>query len=83
MNHITKKNSISFLEDMILIRKVEEEISHRYNNQKMRCPIHLSIGQEAIAVGFCSALNNKDKIFSNHRCHAHYLAKGGNLQKMS
>ena len=43
----------------------------------MRCPIHLSIGQEAIAVGICHNLNNYDQIVSNHRCHAHYLAKGG------
>ena len=48
----------------------------------MRCPVHLSTGQEAAAVGVCHALSNKDKVFSNHRCHAHYLAKNGNLKKM-
>ena len=47
----------------------------------MRCPIHLSIGQEAIAVGICHNLNNYDQIVSNHRCHAHYLAKVG-MKKM-
>jgi len=67
---------------MLMIRLVEEEIAKRYKKQLMRCPIHLSVGQEAAAVGFCLNLNNKDKIFSTHRCHAHYLAKGGNLQKM-
>ena len=67
---------------MLMIRLVEEEIALRYKKQQMRCPIHLSIGQEAAAVGFCLNLNDNDKIFSTHRCHAHYLAKGGNLQKM-
>ena len=48
----------------------------------MRCPVHLSIGQEAIAAGVCQNLKVNDKIISSHRCHAHYLAKGGNLKKM-
>jgi TPP-dependent pyruvate/acetoin dehydrogenase alpha subunit len=71
---------------MWLIRLVEEEIVERYHpklgEQQMRCPVHLSIGQEACAVGICSFLEPQDKIFSTHRCHAHYLAKGGNLSKM-
>ncbi len=48
----------------------------------MRCPVHLSIGQEAAAVGVCSALQTTDWAFSGHRNHAHYLAKGGNLKAM-
>ena len=67
---------------MFLIREVEEQIAKKYHEQKMRCPVHLSTGQEAAAVGVCHALNNKDRVFSNHRCHAHYLAKNGNLKKM-
>ncbi|MEO5365745.1 MAG: thiamine pyrophosphate-dependent dehydrogenase E1 component subunit alpha, partial [Magnetococcus sp. WYHC-3] len=47
-----------------------------------RCPVHLSIGQESIAVGACSVLESRDIIFSNHRSHAHYLAKGGDLTAM-
>ena len=68
--------------EMLRIRRVEEAIRLKYKEQKMRCPIHLSIGQEAIAVGVCSQLNPTDAVFSNHRSHAHYLAKGGNLNKM-
>ena len=48
----------------------------------MRCPVHLSIGQEAIPVGICSNLMKSDQILSAHRSHAHYLAKGGNLKSM-
>lgn len=68
--------------DMLRIRLIEEAIAERYADQEMRCPVHLSIGQEAISVGVCSALRLDDKIVSNHRAHAHYLAKGGDLRQM-
>jgi pyruvate dehydrogenase E1 component alpha subunit len=48
----------------------------------MRCPVHLSVGQEATAVGVCALLNKEDLVLSAHRSHAHYLAKGGDLVKM-
>ena len=67
---------------MLRIRRVELQIANLYSEQEMRCPIHLSVGQEAVAVGVCSLLKNVDKIFSAHRSHAHYLAKGGNLKSM-
>ncbi|MBI2067971.1 MAG: thiamine pyrophosphate-dependent dehydrogenase E1 component subunit alpha [Deltaproteobacteria bacterium] len=62
---------------LYLIRRTEEKIVEHYGEQEMRCPVHLSIGQEAIAVGVCTALRQEDVIFGTHRCHAHYLAKGG------
>jgi TPP-dependent pyruvate/acetoin dehydrogenase alpha subunit len=68
--------------DMLLIRMVEEAIAERYSEWEMRCPVHLCIGQEAIAVGVCSNLNPQDYVMSTHRSHAHYLAKGGNLKNM-
>ncbi len=67
---------------MLRIRRVEEALADRYAEQEMRCPMHLCIGQEAIAVGVCDALRNNDKVFSNHRAHGHYLAKGGDLNAM-
>src|SRR6187455_847851 len=67
---------------MLYIRLVEETIASRYGEQEMRCPVHLSVGQEGIAVGVCQALRDSDRIFSTHRCHAHYLAKGGDLKRM-
>ncbi len=79
-------NRTSFLStlyyEMLRIRRVEEAIASRYHEQQMRCPVHLSIGQEAVAVGVCQALLHSDQIVSGHRAHAHYLAKGGNLRKM-
>ena len=67
---------------MVLIRKVEEKIVALYPEQEIRCPTHLSIGQEAIASGVCAALNQDDFILSTHRCHSHYLAKEGDLKQM-
>ncbi len=61
---------------------VEEGIAERYAEQEMRCPVHLSIGQEAAAVGVCHALLHTDRVFSTHRCHAHYLAMDGDLKAM-
>lgn len=67
---------------MLRIRMVEEGIVTRYAEQEMRCPVHLSIGQEAAAVGVCHALRHTDRVFSTHRCHAHYLAMNGDLNAM-
>jgi TPP-dependent pyruvate/acetoin dehydrogenase alpha subunit len=64
------------------IRLVEEKISLNYQNDLMRCPTHLSIGQEAVAATSGLALNKKDISISYHRSHAHYLAKGGSVQKL-
>ncbi len=70
------------LEIMLKIRLVEEEISKRYHQQRMRCPTHLSIGQEAVPAALSVNLLQTDLAVSTHRSHAHYLAKGGNLSKM-
>jgi len=67
---------------MVLIRVVEEEIGIRYGEQKMRCPVHLCIGQEASAAAICGSLEDKDIVFSNHRAHGHYIAKGGNIRRL-
>ncbi|MCS6763649.1 MAG: thiamine pyrophosphate-dependent dehydrogenase E1 component subunit alpha [Candidatus Protistobacter heckmanni] len=75
-------DQIQLLRQMKRIRAVEEEIAARYPQGKMRCPTHLSIGQEAAAVGVGCALNKTDLAVSTHRAHAHYLAKGGNLNAM-
>jgi len=64
------------------IRCVELEIARRYSSQRMRCPVHLSVGQELNAVRICDAIEKDDYMVSTHRGHAHYLAKGGSLKKL-
>ena len=68
--------------EMMRIRLVEEKIAELYSEQEMRCPVHLCIGQEAVAVGVCANLGKDDTAFSGHRSHGHYLAKGGDLKAM-
>ncbi len=64
------------------IRTIEETLAAHYPEGKMRTPTHFSIGQEAVAVGVCSVLRPDDVVTASHRCHAAYLAKGGNLDAM-
>lgn len=67
---------------MARIRAIEQGIARHYADQEMRCPVHLSVGQEAAAVGACAALRKSDFALSGHRSHSHYLGKGGNLKSM-
>ena len=67
---------------MLRIRRIEEEIERRYHQDLMKTPIHLVIGQEAAAVGCCSALREIDLVYTSHRTHGAYLAKGGDLGRM-
>ena len=65
MNSLEKK----LINSLLKIRLVEKEISKRYSEEQIRCPVHLSIGQEATAVGVCSAISKRLCIFT-HRCHS-------------
>ncbi len=78
----SRNNSLELFISMLRIRMVEESIAEKYSEGKMRCPTHLSIGQEAISVGVCANLSKQDQVLSTHRAHAHYLAKGGCLKSM-
>lgn len=64
------------------IRLLEEELARIYPTDKIKSPIHLSIGQEAVSVGVCEALRPDDVVFGTYRGHALYLAKGGDMKAM-
>src|SRR3989442_4546317 len=64
------------------IRRVEEEIARVYPSDRIKSPVHLSIGQEAVSVGVCEALQPQDVAFGSYRGHALYLAKGGDMKRM-
>ena len=74
--------STDLFRNMYRIRAVEEAIAHHYPEGKIRCPVHLSIGQESIPAVFAQSIASTDFAVSTHRGHAHYLAKGGNLNAM-
>ena len=65
---------------ILKIRKFEERVSDLLLNNEIKCPTHLYIGQEALATGVCANLKEEDYVFSTHRSHGHYIAKGGDLK---
>ncbi len=71
-----------FYRALYRIRRVEEEVAAVYPTDKIKSPVHLSIGQEAVSVGVCEALRKDDIVFGTYRSHALYLAKGGDVRKM-
>jgi TPP-dependent pyruvate/acetoin dehydrogenase alpha subunit len=76
------KLRLAMFEQMLRIRVVEERIGDLYPEQEIRCPTHLCIGQEAPPVGMSAHLQHDDMVFSAHRSHGHYLAKGADLKAM-
>ena len=74
--------SIELYRTMLRIRLAEQRITEVYPSDKIQSPIHLSVGQEAIAAGVCRALAPSDHVHGTYRGHAFYIAKGGNLDAM-
>lgn len=81
-NQLSEPLQKNLLYQMMRIRLIEEAIADRYSEGKMRCPTHLSIGQEAVAAAVGQALRKDDFAVSTHRAHAHYLGKGASLNAM-
>ena len=73
---------LKLYERMLLIRGVDERLMMEYPSRNVRMAVHLSIGQEGIGAGVLLACRPTDCCLSTHRCHAHYLGKGGDLNEM-
>lgn len=67
---------------MSKIRMFEEKVGDLVSQKEIISPCHLYIGQEAVATGVCAALGKDDYVFSTHRSHGHYLAKGGDMKQL-
>lgn len=80
--HLSAKQALGLFRNMTRIRLLESEIAARYPDEEMRCPVHLSLGQEAVPGAFADCVRPTDFAVSTHRGHAHYIAKGGNLNRM-
>jgi len=74
--HLPREQLVEFLAEMLLIRRFEEKVEERFRAGDLAGFLHVCIGQEAIAVGVCRALQGSDVIGSTHRAHGHVLAKG-------
>jgi TPP-dependent pyruvate/acetoin dehydrogenase alpha subunit len=79
---VTDPELDSIFYSALRIRLVELRIIQLYPSDRIQSPVHLSIGQEAVAAGACAALRPTDLVFGSYRSHAFYLAKGGNLRQM-
>jgi pyruvate dehydrogenase E1 component alpha subunit len=79
---LTTEKQLEMLRSMQIIRRFEERASDDYQAGAIYGVVHCYIGEEAVAVGICSALNRDDQIISTHRGHGHCLAKGADLNRM-
>ncbi|MEE8515458.1 MAG: thiamine pyrophosphate-dependent dehydrogenase E1 component subunit alpha [Alphaproteobacteria bacterium] len=70
---------IRLYKSLLRVRNCEETLAELYREQEMRTPTHFGVGQEAVAVGVSEAMAPDDVAYSHHRCHNHYLAKGGSI----
>ena len=75
--------NLNLYQNLYLIRRTQEEISKNYHPEdKMRCPIHLCFGQEFMPSVLGLFLKKNDAIYSHHRSHGYFLAKGGSVKEM-
>ena len=79
---MSKEQAARLYGDMYKIRRFEEEVFEFYKNGQMAGLAHLYIGEEAVAVGACAAIEERDYIGSTHRGHGHLVARGADLKKM-
>lgn len=73
---------LEIYKNMLRIREFENKVAELIENKEINCPCHLYSGQEAVAVGVCENLIDKDLVFSTHRSHGHYLAKDGDMNAL-
>src|ERR671911_2305549 len=82
MAKVERKGAVSpetlrdFLREMLLIRRFEEKVEERFRAGELPGFLHVAIGQEAVAVGVCQAMDDGDVFASTHRAHGHTLARG-------
>jgi acetoin:2,6-dichlorophenolindophenol oxidoreductase subunit alpha len=73
---LTRKQLREYLHEMLLIRRFEEKVEERFRAGELPGFLHVAIGQEAVAVGVCKAMEDGDVFASTHRAHGHTLASG-------
>jgi pyruvate dehydrogenase E1 component alpha subunit len=73
---LSREQLVSFLAEMLMIRRFEEKVTERFRAGELAGFLHACIGQEAVAVGVCSALGEHDLVGSTHRAHGHVIANG-------
>lgn len=82
LENIPTEKLLEFYKSIYTIRRCEEILGEMAKSREIKTPIHLGIGQEAVAVGMAENLTVCDKVFSNHRGHSHYLSMGGSVERL-
>jgi TPP-dependent pyruvate/acetoin dehydrogenase alpha subunit len=82
-NRFTMEPAFTLYRTMLLIRRFEERLLEDFSTGKLVGTTHVYIGQEADAVGIFSSTDREDVVFSNHRCHGHFLAYGGDPYRLA
>src|SRR3989344_5071454 len=82
MSSISPEIARKIYETLVRCRLFEDKVAELYPQKEIKCPTHLSTGQEAAASGVCAALRKDDMVFSTHRCHSHIVAKGGDFKAL-
>ena len=78
----TAEKQLEMLRSMQTIRRFEERASDDYRSGAIFGVVHCYIGEDAVAVGVCAALNEDDQSLKTHRGHGHCIAKGADLKRM-
>ncbi len=81
-SNLPQEELLEMYRRMVLIRRMEEQLARDCAAGKLPGPVHLYVGEEAVAVGVCRHLSERDWITSTHRGHGHFLAKGGDPARM-
>jgi len=80
--NISREEKVEMFKDMVRIREFEDRAQQIYREGKLNGHLQTCQGQEAVAVGAIRAISKKDIVFSNHRGHGHYLARGTPAKKI-
>jgi TPP-dependent pyruvate/acetoin dehydrogenase alpha subunit len=77
------EKAIEMHRSLLRVRLTEETLAGRYPEQEMRTPTHFGSGQEAVSVGVCAALGEGDMVYTHHRSHNAYVARGGSVYELA
>ncbi len=83
LDSLENETLLRLWKQMVITREFEVQVRNRYSRKLMKTPIHLGVGQEAIAVGVLQSKKFGDQIYSHHRSHNPYLASGGSINKLA
>ncbi len=78
----TNDQLVDMLRLMLVLRVCDEKVAYRKRRMEIPGLLHLGVGEEAVAVGTCAAIESTDKVVSTHRAHGHFLAKGGGAKAL-